>query len=266
MTTSMTIADAMKIAFNLLVDGDYRKSKEVFAQIVKADPGNLLAILMPQIMNNAWELNRRVKVGALQALIQRGYGPATVIDVGVREGTPELYRLFPDARHILIEPAPHWEDAMKAICANLADAVYLLAAAGAVSGSGTLVMENDLLFSHLRGEHEVTSEQESQTDCRVVTLRQVAADYGASAPLLVKIDTDSNELDVLQGAEGLFAEENVFIVECTLIGKNPSFHRIINYMLDRGFLPYDLVDLLYKEDGRLNCLDVFFLHRDSKFR
>ena len=39
--------------------------------------------------------------------------PKTVIDVGVADGTPELYAAFPSAYHVLIDPLPAHEEAMK---------------------------------------------------------------------------------------------------------------------------------------------------------
>ena len=38
------------------------------------------------------------------------FAPRTVIDVGVEAGTPELYRAFPDADLLLVEPMEEWRD------------------------------------------------------------------------------------------------------------------------------------------------------------
>src|SRR5262245_684093 len=42
---------------------------------------------------------------SLDVLRRRGFKPATVFDIGVGFGTWNLYRLFPDARYHLVEPA-----------------------------------------------------------------------------------------------------------------------------------------------------------------
>ena len=39
-------------------------------------------------------------------LADRGLEPRTIVDIGVAEGTPWLYRRWPDARYILVDPTP----------------------------------------------------------------------------------------------------------------------------------------------------------------
>ena len=47
---------------------------------------------------------RTTMTETLQHISSLGFKPATVIDVGVAYGTHELYKGFPKARHLLIEP------------------------------------------------------------------------------------------------------------------------------------------------------------------
>src|SRR5438105_491076 len=62
-----------------------------------------------------------------------GLDPAAVIDVGVAAGTPELYRAFPAARLLLIEPLEEWQATLEQALAKR-HAEVVTAAAGAEAG------------------------------------------------------------------------------------------------------------------------------------
>lgn len=59
---------------------------------------------------------------------------ATVIDVGVHRGTPELYRGFPHAKLVLIDPAPDCADQVKSRFPKL-DMAFHRIAAGRAAGT-----------------------------------------------------------------------------------------------------------------------------------
>ena len=62
------------------------------------------------------------KRDVLEILSEKGIQPKTVIDVGVHnEGTPELYEIFPNAKHVLIEPVKEFECEILKICEKIKD-------------------------------------------------------------------------------------------------------------------------------------------------
>src|SRR3954454_18339997 len=63
-----------------------------------------------------------------------GFQPATVIDVGVAYGTPELYDAFPGARFLLVDPLEEYAEGIGQITARLQDAEWVRAAAGPSPG------------------------------------------------------------------------------------------------------------------------------------
>ena len=66
-----------------------------------------------------WQVMRGSMEGALRNAKLLGFEPQTVIDVGAALGTFELYRTFPKARHLLIEPIEENEPYLAKICKNL---------------------------------------------------------------------------------------------------------------------------------------------------
>jgi len=63
--------------------------------------------------------------------------PNTVFDVGVGFGTYELYRAFPKAKFVLIEPLKDYEPAITDIAAKY-DSLVVYAAAGDRVGAATI--------------------------------------------------------------------------------------------------------------------------------
>src|SRR3954449_6529991 len=73
---------------------------------------------------------RRTPEAVLAHVKRLGFAPATVIDVGVAYGTPELYDAFPDARFLLVDPLEEYAPAIDGIVARLRSAEWVRAAAG----------------------------------------------------------------------------------------------------------------------------------------
>src|SRR6202451_2407216 len=90
------------------------------------------------------EVARASMRGTLRQLASLGFAPATIFDVGVLYGTPELYEEFPESSILLIEPLAAFEARLQEICGRY-KAQYVLAAAGAVPGTATLNVHTDRL-------------------------------------------------------------------------------------------------------------------------
>ena len=71
-----------------------------------------------------FEIHRMGTIGrtlaeVLDHVSRLGFRPQTVIDVGVADGTFELYRAFPNAKHLLIEPLEEFKPALERITRQL---------------------------------------------------------------------------------------------------------------------------------------------------
>src|SRR5438132_7811918 len=84
----------------------------------------------------------RSMADALEHLRALGFMPGTVFDVGVAEGTPDLYRVYPEAEYVLIEPLAEYEPALQGILTRLKGR-YVLAAAGEEAGRTQISIRDD---------------------------------------------------------------------------------------------------------------------------
>jgi FkbM family methyltransferase len=137
----------------------------------------------------------------------RGYGfsPEVVFDVGVADGTPWLYRAFPDARFVLIDPLSGSADAVRAK-GHLEEFHFHATALGASEGKATLTVPyNDkgkqpAMSSLMRRTDRLAKDftRTETIDVAVKPLDRIALAYPGRAGL--KIDTEGSELAILQGA------------------------------------------------------------------
>lgn len=128
----------------------------------------------------------------------------TIIDVGVGYGTPHLYNRFPDAYLVMVEPIPHFKAAHDGwLSRRPGEAHYV--SVGDVEGEmeinfredhpeqSSLLVRSDLTKS--RGERI------ESLKVRLTPLDEVTRGLEmAGKTVLLKIDTQGNELKALKGA------------------------------------------------------------------
>jgi len=190
--------------------------------------------------------------------------PGTVIDVGVAYGTPDLYAAFPTSKFYLVEPLKEFEPDLQRLQSTY-DTEYVLAAAGAAKGEVTLNIHAD--------PRQTTSLARAAIDRRVVpvvTVDQVLAGRDLRPPVLLKIDTEGQELSVLQGAIETLHKVDLVILETRLISYVdglPEIADIMEYMTNEHFSLYDILDGGYRPlDKALEIVDLVFARKDSPLR
>lgn len=208
---------------------------------------------------------RQTKLGALCHLKERGFTPATVIDVGVQKGTPELYATFPESSHMLIEPVVEQEPIMRRICELVPKAEYVLAAAAAKTGSAQLRVSHNAMYSNLTSAGDLGDSMSTVRTVPTVALDDLIERRDLVGPILLKIDVDGQEVDVIRGATRSLRERiECVIVESTLFGQ---INEVTAAMLEHGFAIYDILEPLYRPlDGALWQVDLVFLREDGSLR
>lgn len=265
----MSIADGLKIAFDIHLAGDLERADAFYREILRVSPGNPMAATLLGLIRSQRAMTRQSKHKTLALLRGLGFRPATVIDVGAQTGTPPLYEVFPDARHVMIEPVAENEPALRRLCAGLPNAELVIAAAGRQCGTVSLEVSGDHLYSSVVETDRQVASGEAQWTLREVpalSLDSLCAERGCAGPFLVKIDVDGLELEVLAGAATLMEPGSVFVIEATVFGEDARLARIIDAMAPFGFRVWDIVDALYRpEDDRLWQVDLVMVHRDSPY-
>lgn len=83
-------------------------------------------------------------MGHLQRMKDQGFDPRIVIDVGAAHGdwTRSCQRIFPDARFIMVEPLPDYEEELAALATH-EQIRYMKTAAGRSEGELQLLVPAD---------------------------------------------------------------------------------------------------------------------------
>ncbi len=193
-----------------------------------------------------------------------GLDPATVIDVGVGYGTPELWEAFPRARLLLVEPIA---DRFGGAVPERAELVT--AAAGAAPGRTTITVHRAPEMSSVLGAWTGDSGGEAR-EVPVVRIDDLVRERGLPGPYVLKVDVEGAELSVLDGATEVLRETEVVLLEVRFFELVPGaaqLHDVVPYMRERGFVAYDVFGgAIRLSDGALAVTNLAFVREDGRFR
>jgi len=149
------------------------------------------------------------------------FTPDYVIDVGVHDGTPWLYRSFPDAHFVLVDPQAECEAAVKAdVSPKKFD--FRAVALGAEQGKALLSVPQTEpgkggAMASLKERTDKLADSFTDVAKRevpVITLDMLAADL--SGRLGLKIDTEGFEFEVLKGGAETLKRCDFVILEMSV--------------------------------------------------
>ncbi|MEO0974508.1 MAG: FkbM family methyltransferase [Pseudomonadota bacterium] len=193
---------------------------------------------------------------------------ATVIDVGVCSGTPEIYQRFSTAELILVDPLPESEQLTAPTVAGR-NYRFFNCALGASEGTVTLRREIDnKAKSSLLARSELTRSdgQFSEHEVPLRTLDALMSEIDVKQPLGLKIDTEGYELEVLKGASDTLARCEFVILECSVRRRFEGSYRaeeLISYLGERGFTLAFVLSNHADRRGRIMFIDLGFIRRDA---
>ena len=213
---------------------------------------------------------RRTPEAVLAHVKRLGFSPASVIDVGVAYGTPELYDAFPSARFLLVDPLEEYAEAIGQITGRLRDAEWVRAAAGPSPGELEIVVNRAPALSSMLGHWKGQDDGGRARTVPVVRIDDLVAERSLPGPYLLKADVEGAELRVLDGAPRVLEQTELVLLEVNLfefLPGQPQLHDVVGYMRERGFVTYDFygghVRLL---DDALAMTNMAFVREDGMFR
>jgi FkbM family methyltransferase len=212
---------------------------------------------------------RRTLPEVLQHYRRLGLEPRTVIDVGVAEGTPELYAAFCEAQLLLVEPLEEYSRSLQTIVRERG-AQLVLAAAGPTAATMEIAVHRVPACSSLLGAHRGDNAEISWRCVPTVALDDVIVERALPGPYVLKVDVEGAELRVLEGATALLEQTELALLEVSLfelVADAPQLHDVVAWMHQHGFVVADFYNghnrLL---DGALAQVDVAFVKEDGRFR
>ena len=202
----------------------------------------------------------------------RGFTPATVIDGGAAHGnwSRECSTIFPDAQYLLIEPLAEYEKDLQEVTRIIKRATVVPIVLKSESGAVPFNVHPDLEGSSLFMEQGGVEVNGLARTLPAETLDVIVREQVTSGPYFLKLDVQGAELEVLRGAEETLKNTEYVILETSLFAAYdnvPLLHSVIAFMAERGFVPYDMLGLLYRPlDGALCQADVCFVKENGMFR
>lgn len=212
---------------------------------------------------------RRSMRAVLAHVRDLGVGPATVIDVGVEAGTPELYSAFPNADLLLVEPMEEWRSRLNQL--NGARRVHIeIAAAGPRAGEATLYVHRVPALSSLLGDRSGDEQDTQARRIPVTTVDELVDRHGFAPPYVLKVDVEGAELEVLAGATRTLESSQLVLLEVQLfqfVPDSPQLADVVGAMHERGWSVYDIYDAHVRPlDGALAQIDIAFAPDDGFLR
>lgn len=200
----------------------------------------------------------------LMALAQRGFMPATIVDIGAFQGewSRGVNQIWPNSRIVMVEPnvASHPDLARFAKEINAELIGELLGAEDGLSVPFNVMGSGSSIMPERSGVPRRTEPR------RLRTLDSLLRNV--KAPGLLKIDAQGYELQILKGAVQVLPSFEIVLLEVAIIEINegaPLLDEVVLFMKGRGFVAYDILQIHRRPlDGALNQVDIAFVRETSK--
>jgi FkbM family methyltransferase len=190
-----------------------------------------------------------------------------VFDIGVAQGTPELYAVFPDAHYYLVDPTRESLPYMERIARQL-DARILNVALGDAEGELEIGVRTDDIGGSTF--YEEIGPLGPTRRYPVPVRRFDQAIDGFERPALCKIDVQGSEMSVLRGMGKRIHDVDAILIEASVIATirdGPEIAEVVSYLRQQGFVVYDVLGGGRRPlDSALAQLDLLFVKEDSPLR
>ena len=171
----------------------------------------------------------------------------TIVDVGVLEGTPALYDAFPEAKLILVEALPMYEESCRRLVAGRSESEIHMCAVGANDGSTVIhYYPGRPATSSLLERNKDRGLEVIEIDVPLRRLDSLLSGSEFRGDALLKIDVEGMELEVLRGAVHLLPRIKYIIAETSISRRHKNSYRfadLVGFLAEQGFDLYDALRL-----------------------
>lgn len=200
----------------------------------------------------------------MKGLVHRGYNPNVILDIGAATGswTRETIRYFPKSFFYMFEPlSERKQDLVDTKNSYIDNVDYFLMALSDKIGTVDLgVNEKNLYCS------SIMFKGSELRPVPVDTLDHLLDTEKIKQPDFIKVDVQGAQLLVLGGGERVLKNTELVLLEIPFFKFSPShsiLHEYIQWMDERGFIPYEIVDVLRRPlDCAMGQCDILFCKKE----
>jgi len=197
--------------------------------------------------------------------------PQTVIDVGVGCGTYPLYEAFPTSYFVLVEPLEEYKSSINEILSKYKGEVHYKAVG---NEKGIIEINVDTVDLSLSTHFDRTKLTESgnrleKRKVEITTLDEILNQHDSlERPLVLKVDTEGNDLNVLKGASVLLESTDFVIAEVSIATRfenSYEFEDLVTFMSANGFSLFSFLFIAHlAKEIRPRYADVVFVRRNRQ--
>jgi FkbM family methyltransferase len=205
----------------------------------------------------------------LAHLLQKGYYPDTILDIGAHHGnwTSAVKNIFGYSRYYLFEGIDYVE--LTRFHHDPSVSIHNVILNDKIDTVNWYQMKNsgDSIFREKTHHFENCQVIQRET----VDLNTYISQTGLlrdAANILIKVDCQGAELPILRGATHILSKTGFIILEMPLFGQYnegvPTFLEHISEMDRLGFVPYDIIDNHYINGYNMQ-IDMLFINKNHPF-
>ncbi len=183
----------------------------------------------------------------------------SVIDAGVRQGTPSLYHAFPDANFYLVDPQRGGDTILAHKPSRY---TFINVALG--EESGTAMLTDDRAKSTIANRSALTGGASTERyKVAVASLDELIESHKIRGPIGIKLDIEGYELNALKGLNRHLPNIEFMICEVSVrkrFENGYTFSEFCAAMLAKGFEFYNVLNALQR---RPYFYDVLYVRKNS---
>lgn len=194
------------------------------------------------------------KSDCLRVLREYGLEPNAILDVGILAETQEIRVLFKEVKQYLFEPVAEF---FPLIRENYKENDYEIIPAAASNVTGQSFLQVISIREGQTITHTGLTDKDEGANTRpieTIRLDDFVKQRALDGPFFLKVDVDGAELQVLEGASGIFDQIDCIMVEAARHG----FAERVAFLTAAGFALIDIVEICYYGD-MFHQADLVFL-------
>jgi FkbM family methyltransferase len=194
-----------------------------------------------------------------------------VFGIGVGFGTPWLYRAFPEAAFVLIQPLPLFKPSLENLTHSLNCTVLEVALGEDEHRAQLRIPSGTPTGSSLKPRHTAYENVlradglERHDDYIEVDVRVLDDINTFDPPYLVKLDVEGAELDALKGGVRTLSQTDLVLAEVSILPRHrgeASLAEFVAFMDAQGFRLFDIPSMDQRgSGGTLVYIDAAFVRK-----